>query len=212
MKAGIWVGRRRLAAALAAWPLAMLPRVASAQHAPLGGDAPQIKVGDRWKYEQIDAYSGAREFALIRTVTRVSPTSIEGIEDAGTFRMNRSLQVLDSPRGRASEGAMLVDFPLEVGKRWDYRNEFASKTSGMWVMLQVPVIVSLQERVVVPAGEFEAFKMEGRGNYRNYLSGSSGSFSMTYWFAPSARNVVRTEFRDPVNRTIVQLVELTLQD
>jgi hypothetical protein len=64
-----------------------------------------------------------------------------------------------------------------------------------------------RERVSVPAGDFDAFKLFARGT----LGGSSpmntfyaGETTTTYWYAPSARAIVKSVHHNPyLGRTIV---------
>ena len=70
------------------------------------------------------------------------------------------------------------------------------------------------EKVTVPAGEFDAFKLTSRER----LSGTSpvgsqyaGEITRTYWYAPAARAIVRSVSHDPyIGTTTVQLVAFQL--
>jgi len=49
------------------------------------------------------------------------------------------------------------------------------------------------EKVRVPAGEFDAFKLNWEGNWVDNSCGGSGKTDMTYWYAPAARVVVKSD-------------------
>jgi len=100
---------------------------------------------------------------------------------------------------------------LEIGKKWDYKYSLANKMNPTKSRWQLEANVVAYEKVKVPAGEFDAFKIEYTGYWNNETSGRSGRLKITNWFAPAARNVVKTEFEDGFNNWIRQLVEFELQ-
>jgi hypothetical protein len=71
------------------------------------------------------------------------------------------------------------------------------------------------ERITVPAGEFDAFKLVSRET----LSGTSpagseyaGEITRSYWYAPAARAIVKSISHDPyMGTTTVQLVAMSVR-
>jgi hypothetical protein len=57
--------------------------------------------------------------------------------------------------------------------------------------------VLAHETVRVVAGRFDAFKLEARGEFTGRSKGGpgilSGEFKSTYWYAPAAKAIVKSE-------------------
>jgi hypothetical protein len=107
--------------------------------------------------------------------------------------------VRDSPLGSSSNPNALR-FPLEVGKRWQYTFDWLFKPKGSRGSSAAEVSVITFEKVTVPAGEFDAFRLESIER----LSGNSpigsrydGETTRTYWYAPSASAIVKMVSRNP---------------
>ena len=128
-----------------------------------------------------------------------------------SFVWTPELNVVESSTAVISGEARGLSFPLEIGKKWDYKYSFANKlnpTKGRW---QLEANVAAYEKVKVPAGEFDAFKIEYKGFWNNDTSRQNGRLMLTNWFAPATRSVVKTEFDDGYNKWVRQLVEFQLQ-
>lgn len=185
--------------------------VASAQTPPPRSEAPIFKVGDRWKLEQKDRRTGVKESDLAREITAVSATQIEATENDGKLIMTPELAVIESPTVIITGEAKALSFPLELSKKWDYKYSFKNKVSGNAGRWQLDANVVAYEKVKVPAGEFDAFKIEYKGYWNNLTSTRNGRLQSTSWYAPSARAVVKTEFDDGFNSWVRELTELQLQ-
>jgi hypothetical protein len=184
---------------------------AIAQSAAIRAELPTIKVGDRWKYEQSDRRTGIRESELNQSVLSVSASQIEGIENEGRFVWTPEMNFVESPTLAITGEAKRLAFPLEVGKKWDYKYNFTNKVSGVKARWQLEATVVAYEKVKVPAGEYDAFRIEYSGFWNNDTSGRSGRLKVTSWFAPIARNIVKTEFEDGFNNWMRHLVECQVQ-
>lgn len=215
------ISRRHLVSALIAMPSVRSSLVALSLTASLAAalaqttltkaEAPRLKVGDQWRFEQRDRLTGNKDSEVLRVVTAVTDSHIEGTENAGTFRMTPDLTVVDSPTNTNSDSAKFLNFPLEVGKKWAFKSQWTNKTAGTKGRQQLEMSVVSYERLKVLAGEFDTFKIEAKGFWNNDSSGGSGRTTMVYWFAPAARSVVKTEYDDGYNRWIRELAELKLQ-
>ena len=75
--------------------------------------------------------------------------------------------------------------------------------------------VVAHERLSVPAGEFEAFKLKSKGSIRGVSAKNSlieGEVTTTYWYAPEVRTIVKSISRNPyIGVTTVELVKFHLQ-
>lgn len=97
-----------------------------------------------------------------------------------------------------------------MGKRWNYVSTWTFKAKGSTGTIAMAVEVQARERVSVPAGEFDAFRLLARGS----LGGTSPVNSVyasdtttTYWYAPEARAIVKSVHHNPyIGKTITELV------
>jgi len=184
--------------------LALMASPALAQRAA----QPEVRVGDQWQFA---VYYSVPSAVPNRTwtITSFTPAGIAGTENGEPLLLTPELNVLESPREKHSNPRVL-SFPLEVGKQWRYSNDWVFKPKGSNGRALVDVTVTGFERVRVPAGEFEAFKLVSK----EALSGTSPIGSqydaetrMTYWYAPAARAIVKAERHNPyLGRSTVELV------
>ena len=176
-------------------------------------DVPTLKVGDRWKYEQNDRRTGLKESELERKVTSVTASQIEGTENDGKFVLTADLSTVESSVFVATGDNKQFSFPLEVGKKWEYKYSFANKLNPGKGRRQLEANVVAYEKVKVPAGEFDAFKIEYTGFWNSDTNRrpNSGRLTSTSWYAPAARGVVKVEFDDGSNSWVRQMVEMQLQ-
>jgi hypothetical protein len=185
-------GRRTLLVGIVT--LALFADPAVAQNA----ERPDVKVGDQWKFA---VYYTVPSATPNRTwlVTSVSATDIVGTENGEPLRLTRELNVLESPRDKYSNSKLLA-FPLTVGKRWQYVTDWVFKPKGSEGKSAIDITVIAYEKVAVPAGEFDAFKLTSRES----MSGTSpvgsvyaGATTRTYWYAPAARAIVKVVSHNP---------------
>jgi hypothetical protein len=175
-------------------------------------DRPDVKVGDQWQFAMSGSYK-ATAADLNWVVTAVTPTEIKATENGQPLLLTRDMNQVESPRRQDSD-LRLLSFPLEVGKAWTYVNDYLLKDSGTKGQQKYSVVVLTYEKVRVPAGEFDAFKLEATGTFSGtaYVGPVSGSSSRTYWYAPAARAIVKDEINDPHRgRYGFELVQFKLQ-
>ena len=184
--------------------LVLVARGAVAQTA----DRPEVNVGDEWQFA---AYYSVPSTTPNRiwVITSVTDTGIEGTENGEPLRLTRELNVVESPRDRSSNFRLLA-FPLEVGKRWQYVNDWFFKMGSSTGTSTADARVVAYEKVTVPAGEFDAFKIVSRDRLSGTAPAGSqwaGEINRAYWYAPAARAIVKSVTHDPYIGTItVQLV------
>ena len=161
-------------------------------------ERPEVHAGDRWEFVVYltDPSTTSRRAWVVESVT---PARIVATDNGEPLVLTADLNVVDSPRERSSNPTLLR-FPLGVGDHWTFANDYLYKPTGSTGRAVADVIVVAYERVAVPAGEFEAFKLEAKF----HLEGKSPKGSRvdaesftTYWYAPSARAVVKWVQRHP---------------
>lgn len=188
---------------------ALLATPAPAQQA----ERPGIKAGDRWEFVRTYGTPSTTP-NLTWVIKSVTATEISGTENGEPLLLTPELGILDSPLNQQSNPNAL-SFPLEVGKRWSFTTDWLLKLKGSKGKMDVDVDVVAYERVVVTAGEFDAFKLESKGR----LSGTSpinsqynAVITTTYWYAPAARAIVKSVSHNPyLGTSSVELVTLQLQ-
>jgi hypothetical protein len=89
----------------------------------------------------------------------------------------------NSQRCSFSPGLQLLKLPLEVGKKWTTKFTVTGETFTSRVVQKRKV--EKIEKVRVPAGEFEAFKIGFKGNFSGHAGGSlfSGREKGADWVA-----------------------------
>ena len=198
-----------LACAIAVLMLAVLADSALAQKA----DRPDVKVGDQWHFAVYHSVSSTKPNRAW-VITAVTPEGIEGTENGELLTLTPDLNVLQSPQHTYSN-PLALSFPLEVGKRWRYATDWLFKPKGSTGSSIVEVAVVGYERVKVPAGEFDAFKLLSKASLQGVSPINShygGEVTTTYWFAPAARAIVRSVSHNPyLGPTSIDLVEFQLQ-
>jgi hypothetical protein len=182
-----------------------------AQSGAVRAEVPAVKVGDRWKFETRDRRTGVKESESVRTVTAVTSTQIEGTDNDGKFVSTTELNSIATPTFSFSGDLKYFVFPLEVGKKWDFKYSLANKVTSATARWQLEAAVVSYEKVKVPAGEFDTFKIEYKGFWNNNTTGRNGRAVVTNWYAPATRSVVKSEYDDTFNRNVRELVEFQLQ-
>jgi hypothetical protein len=185
--------------------LAALGSPALAQKA----ERPGVKVGDRWLFETRLGAAGVKSSDREWVVKSVTPTRIEGTENGQPLVMTPELNNIESPLRKDSD-LRLLSFPLAVGKKWSFTDNYVWVMGGIPASAKCSAAVVGYEKVRVPAGEFDAFKLGAKCS--RVAEGATGETTYKYWYAPAARAVVKTETRDTsTGLTTVELAEFKLQ-
>lgn len=174
-------------------------------------ERPEVKVGDQWHFAS--GYVAPSTPNRTWVVTAVTATGIEGTENGKPLKLTPDLNEVDSPR-RTDSDTRRLSFPLEVGKQWTYASDFLVKVPGVTGRTEGEVRVVGYEKVRGPAGEFDAFKLESRAEFKGTSPDgpAAGVGTTTYWYAPAARAVVRSIYKDQYQGLITtDLLEFKLQ-
>ena len=191
-----------LAACVAPGDLVPPPAIGSA---PIG--SPTIRVGDRWVYRGTDG-DAQDPVSLERTVVRVDGDRIEmrqqtldswGRPEPGqrVRSMSRSTLALDVA-GRVSGQMRYADFPLALGKSWEYGYQLATGANSLSTY-RVGARVEGIERVRVRAGVFDAVRIEHSGQWSAPVAEAgavrtiNGRIQGTFWYAPAINGWARID-------------------
>lgn len=166
----------------------------AADEAPQGAnvtpvaEAPTFAPGDTWTWTL-----GGDKLSTIRTETFLSQENdrllfaIKAGEYERTRVRTRETNMIEdrATDGRVSNTRLphsgILSFPLHVGKKWEQR--YVNNGVHRWADYKVVA----WEKVSTPAGEFDAFRVEGDDRRTDKQYG----IKVTYWYAPAVKQFVR---------------------
>lgn len=164
-------------------------------------------VGDQSKNRISDMLSGIETEVRVATITKVDV-------DADFVEINNGLIVLDlmgnpmSVRGRKFDTPLaMIPAELQLGKKWTASN--ISTVEGQRSLVTYDIKIAAVEKIRVPAGEFDTFRIEARGwNVTNDVE-----LIETYWQVPGLNfSVKRDTLRRKRNGQIVLSERLELME
>lgn len=180
---------------------------------PASVPAPRIEVGDTWTYRVTDGYTGIVRGELRETVTAVSGGHVtvsaplersDGVQiyDREWNWLRRPATNLQTFEYRPAYRAF--DFPLQAGKQWRARLTAADPADGRQFPVWIDGAVLGWQRIRVPAGEFDALKIERRVyfEYWEYAVRGRSQIHEVEWYAPQVRQSVRREMKSRYWRLI----------
>jgi uncharacterized caspase-like protein len=148
-------------------------------------------IGDSYTYSRRDVLKKEELPKYTFVVTEIADDRI--VFNKGSQVRDLLGNILRSGRGdfAASEGPAGAQFYIaeySVGKKWSARYRFKAR-DGSDSASEIDFKVADREKITVPAGEFDAFRIEGLGySTRGFL------LQYRYWVAPEqVRRVVATE-------------------
>jgi hypothetical protein len=181
-------------------PLSQVPPTGMPASVP----APEIRVGDRWTYRVRDGFTGIARETQRNEVVKVGG---DRVEVAGTIERGDGVQVYDRAWSWLKRPATNLQtfeyspayqafaFPLAPGKRWRERLMATDPADGRRFPVWIDGAVLGWERVNVPAGEFDALKVERRVYFEYWEHSVRGRSEIREieWYAPAAKQSVRRE-------------------
>jgi hypothetical protein len=175
-------------------------------------DRPAVKVGDEWQFMQYTV-APIQNPNFVWVITSVTPIVIAGTSNGQPLTLTPDLNIIESPTRKFSDRRQL-SFPLAIGKSWNYTTDNHFKDGSGDIRMDARVTVAAYEKVTVRAGQFDAFKLEGTGKWVRQAAPDAGAveFAETYWYAPSARAIVKQVYRDSRKSEVTfELASLKLQ-
>ena len=156
-------------------------------------------LGDSYSYRRLDITSKEQTGKATFTVTEVT-------DDMLVY--NKGSQVRDLLGNvyknvaygeySGAEGGAAQFYPAEytIGKKWTARYHVKGKDGKEWSTQYVFKVVG-KEKIALPAGEFDAFKVEGQGSMT-----LGARLTFNYWIAPDkVRRPLVTEFISQGSKT-----------
>jgi hypothetical protein len=164
----------------------------------------RFSVGDEATFDNWSVYGQKQEPLHIR-VSRVD-------EDADRVELNDGSLLVDGMGNlikwtggqRFDPRRQTVPAELQLGKRWATRYR-VTRGADQWDVV-LDYIVSRREKVRVPAGEFDAFRIEGEGwnssqaalSSKPLWSSQRGRVTVRTWVVPGFNFWLKSEFRTTV--------------
>lgn len=164
---------------------------------------PSVKVGDSATYamqllsdrQVFDSTVLVRSVDEQRIVSTVRRSDRPGIDAEQVLTRDPDMVKSGSSGRTFSPSAGMLRFPLTVGDRWKAESD-TTGASGDRTRNTADCQVFGVEKVPVPAGEFDAMRVECKG----WINGVSWTGSMrwetTQWYAPEAARTVKTIYKD----------------
>ncbi len=171
---------------------------------PAAVPAPQVAIGDAWTYRVHDGFTRIPRGDQRHQVTTVGA---DRIEVTGPVERSDGIQLYDREWNWLKRPATNLQtfeyspaypafaFPLAPGKRWHSRVTATDPADGRRFPVWINGAVLGWERVKVPAGEFDALKIE-RIVYMEYYEYAVRGRSVIReyeWYAPAVKQSVRRE-------------------
>ncbi|MBI3376418.1 MAG: hypothetical protein HY017_32275 [Betaproteobacteria bacterium] len=147
------------------------------------------RIGDRYRYRQLDVLTRIESRRFDRIITAISDTEVTF--NNGNFITDLfNNTIADNRRGQTFTDRQIYVAEYSLGRKWTttYRGTRRDLVPDVWT---VALKVVARESITVPAGTFDAFKVEGSG----YTSDHGGRVQITYWIAPEkVRLAVASEY------------------
>lgn len=150
----------------------------------------RFKIGDSYTYREFDLFTKIDTGTIESRITAI--TDDEVIFNDGKLVTDYLGNQFRTPNGWKYTGAQFYIAEYAVGKKWVTRfkvdhgkflseNEFEFRVVG-------------REKITVPAGTFDAFRVEGDGwSNGTWAVGGSIKLKSTYWISPGIRRTVAGE-------------------
>ena len=162
---------------------------------------PDIRVGDGWKYSLHDGYTKLPRGTLEYRVSAVQGDTVtvelrhEGRESTERYTRDwnwRERPMTNLQNFRYEPAYPALPFPLVAGKTWQSYIKATDPATGRVNRVRIDGAVLGWERVKVPAGEFDALKVQRRvyaGNH-DYFRGEEHIEEFD-WYAPKLGQIVK---------------------
>jgi hypothetical protein len=168
---------------------------------------PQVNVGDRWLYREMNYLTNSERSVYQVDTTFVGPDVILTVNTFPKIK-NKDLErdahwtaewnARATPSGGIYEpNTGLLKFPLKIGATYETKYELSAlRGSTARTKLEATVKVTGWEDVVVPAGKFRALKVEARGTFQRLDSGRKGWTKYDIWYVPEVKRWAKFIYED----------------
>ena len=169
--------------------IACLLAVAGVANAQPAANPPKVAVGDAWTYSlSTDAGKDVKEVTFTRRVVGIPSDGGMEIQIGERQQKHDSAGNLLDPKG-AEYNRTTYKFPMQVGSEWTWTVKFGTQ----FVMDQRGRHkVVAYEKLTVPAGTFDCYKVEGYSDAA-YKASYQYNVKETYWYCPAVNGLGRIQ-------------------
>jgi hypothetical protein len=184
---------------------------------------PDVHIGDMWKYRNIDGYSNETNLESSHRIIKLDDkeivVQIQYKKTSGNrlAYYTREWNLTDQGDVRWEPFNPDYKFPMSVGLTWNQEFKWSNNKGEAFSSFSRIKIVAL-EKVTVPAGTFDAYRIErevetrSTGTDANVMKGR-----IITWYAPAAKKYVRRESTTlsngrERNKNIDELTEYSLRE
>jgi hypothetical protein len=165
------------------------------------------KVGDSYSYRQTDLMTGEELRNVRRRITAITDTEV--IYNKGVLVTDLLGNTLRHPGGAVWSPNQTVPTEFAVGRRWNTRFRIIPSKGGDSVV-DLNMRIAERERITVPAGVFNAFRVEAQGWQIGEADGTRFNHHWNWktWYSPQeVRQLVAWEWtvRGGMGRTHLAL-------
>ena len=164
----------------------------------------EYRVGDAYSYRAMDLYSKVVGRTFTDTVTAI--TEREVIYDEGRLVTDLLGNPVRLKSGNVWSASQIVPLEYSVGRRWSTRFVVQHPTRGE-IHSDFDLRIAARERISVPAGTFDAFRIEADGG----ATSTTGvlRIKITTWMAPAQvrRFVARDDLRTVAGGRVIRNAE-----
>ena len=166
--------------------------------------APSPKLGQRWRYAEINLYNRSTIAEVVAEVVEVSPRLRVSLTEAGGLRRADEIYyqpwaVLQEPSYdvvQSFESPMpVVPQRLEAGARETYSSRYRAEGASRRLWWTMSVHAVRWERLRVPAGEFVCLRVERQIAFEHFDGFRHNCERQeTVWYSPQVQRWVRREW------------------
>lgn len=175
---------------------AVVPFVLFAAGAP-PADKPTLKVGDVFEYADKFYAVSCKHWEVKKIEKNGTVVSQCGDDTAYTAADGNLIKIEDKggkPLTEFKPQSYSLAFPMKVGKQWEGKNVGFSAIDGYTWDDESTCEVTGFETVKVAAGDFPAYKVDCKDNWK--VGAFSGTDASTRWYSPKINAVVKVSAPD----------------
>lgn len=150
-----------------------------------------FKIGDEFRYRVSDRDSGAQKRRTVNRVTRITDQEVEFND--GRFVTDLLGNPRRTPDGRRMSAYQQQPLEFALGRQWVTRFRLVN-SANVEIESEYTYRVTARERIRVPAGEFDCYRVEGKGTSHLLHGSTNTTLRHDYWMAPAqCRRAVKWE-------------------
>jgi hypothetical protein len=155
-------------------------------------DLPIVKVGSSWDYADRLASIPCKHWVFTGVKDGYVLSECQGYKAFASLETGNLVRILDKDGDKAvqfSPQGVTLNFPLKVGKKWEGKYSGYTADDGAQWDATSSCEVKAYEKVAVPAGDFDAFRIECTDAWQS--GPAQGRVKVTTWWSPKAAAVVK---------------------